>query len=197
MSIRQYRVAEGFLALLVEINDAVPAAVDNDRAQLASQSIVELYCQIFLFLEEFMNFYMTRAVCRQLDSHNEDFRCSFQKSMNNITTSAAALSGALTGHRTTETTPKHQRRSSSEILESHLEQAGKEGTARRHAAQTSLVRQLIWNRRQNREFTENLSISRQEKLDDFHSELQTHLHGAGVGTTREISPVQHGNGKVS
>lgn len=189
-------MAEGFLTLLVEINNAVQTALETDQEDLAGQNIAELYCQIFLFLEEFMNLYITKAACRQLNSHNEDFRFSFQKTMNNVMGCAAALRGTSTKHRKTETGQKRQRRSSSEILESRLEQAGTEGAARRHAAQTTLVRQLIWNMRQNREFIENLSIGREKLLDDFLAELQIHLHPADVGTVRELAPSRDGRGKV-
>jgi len=152
-SLNYYKIAEGLLTCLLEINEAILASIKDLRQHHNSgivQGIAPLYCQIFLFLGEFMDSYVRKGTCRLLNSHNEDFASEFRNLIESVKSTAASLSqqsnqlnGADEPARDTRRT--HVRRSSDLLEAARLSQAGLEGDKRRNASQTKFTRQLIWD----------------------------------------------------
>lgn len=152
-SLNYYKIAEGLLTCLLEINEAILASIRDLRQHPNSgivQGIAPLYCQIFLFLGEFMDSYVRKGTCRLLNSHNEDFASEFRNLIESVKSTAGSLSqqsNQLNGadEPARDTRRAHIRRSSDLLEEARLSQAGLEGDKRRNASQTKFTRQLIWD----------------------------------------------------
>ncbi|KAF3407889.1 hypothetical protein DPV78_000636 [Talaromyces pinophilus] len=167
----QYRVAEAFLKFLARINHAVTSAVQINST---TEMVATLYSQIFLFLGEFLRDYVTKACCRLLYSHNEDFKSNF----NNLVTSVENLATMRL-----ESAPESIDCADSKacvalnhVDHARLEKVGLEGDARRHASQTTTVWQLIWNQRQQKLLNDKLAAEQTRILEAFLASLQAQVH---------------------
>ncbi|KAL1982767.1 hypothetical protein VTN96DRAFT_883 [Rasamsonia emersonii] len=118
-----------------------------------------------------MNLYVAKGMCRQLYSHNEDFQSGLQGLVQNIKDSARAVVRESNGCIIERplTCP------SDALNEVRLKQAGLEGQERQIAAQTTFVRQQIWDARRHINRTKELVTERGSILADLVSSLRSHL----------------------
>ncbi|KAL1967059.1 hypothetical protein VTN77DRAFT_3583 [Rasamsonia byssochlamydoides] len=180
-SSKQYRVAEAFLTSLVEINQAVRSsveAVEFHQGSNVDHCVANLYCQIFLFLGEFMNTYILKGMCRLLYSHNEDFLSNFQSLVQSVKASARAVvreSDGVSNDLPIESKCKHSWLYYEALAESRLNKAGLEGSERKNAGQSVFVRQQIWDARRHLDKNKQLAAERESILADLVSSLPPHL----------------------
>lgn len=161
----QYRVAEAFLKFLARINYAVASAIRLDRS---IEMVAALYGQIFLFLGEFLRDYVTKAQCRLLYSHNEDFKSNFKdliKSVENLAAMRLGSAGCA-----------DDSCAFTDVDHARLEKIGLEGAARKHASQTTTVWQLIWNTRQQKMLNDKLAAEQTRILEAFLASFQALVH---------------------
>ncbi|KAL3706850.1 hypothetical protein TMatcc_007863 [Talaromyces marneffei ATCC 18224] len=170
----QYRVVEAFLKFLARINHAVTSAVQINST---TEVVATLYGQIFLFLGEFLRDYVSKARCRLLYSHNEDFKSNFKNLVTSVENLAAmrlesaAASIDCTGSK-----------AFNYVDHARLEKVGLEGDARRHASQTTTVWQLIWNQRQQKLLNDKLAAEQTRILEAFLASLQAQVHQIEIDT---------------
>lgn len=156
-----YRVAEGFLTCLDQINTAVqkvtksPPRLETERCR----NVATLYSHIYLFLGRFMDFYLGRTVCRLLYSHNENFYHSFRVTAQTINDAAEGISkGQSPDFVYRNTVLKRARYRELPRL------TGLEGSLRDATSQTMHVQQLIWDIQLNKEATQQLAASGTDRL---------------------------------
>lgn len=157
----QYRVAGVFLKFLARINKAVLSASIFDRPR---EFAAALYAQIFLFLGEFMGDYVSKARCRVLSSHNEDFKTNFKNLITCVEDFVATKKNSAYSN------------SCQSREAACLEKVGLEGAARVRASQTTLLRQLIWSVQQKKVANEKLAQGWQRTFDLFLTTLEQRVH---------------------
>lgn len=118
-----------------------------------------------------MNFYVAKGMCRQLYSHNEDFQSGLQGLVQNIKDSARAVVQESNGC----TNDEQGADQSDPLNEVRLKQAGLEGQERQIAAQTTFVRQQIWDSRRHIHKAKQLLAERDSILADLVASLRSHL----------------------
>lgn len=156
-----YRVAEGFLTCLEQINNAVlkvtksPPKSETERGR----NVAALYSHIYLFLGRFMDFYLGRTVCRLLYSHNENFYQNFRITAQTIADAADGISkGQSPDFVYRNTILKRVRCRELPRL------TGLEGSLRDATSQTVHVQQLIWDIQMSKEATQQLAASGTDRL---------------------------------
>ncbi|CRG91387.1 hypothetical protein PISL3812_08435 [Talaromyces islandicus] len=154
----QYRVAGVFLKFLARINKAV-AAFDRPGEFAAA-----LYAQIFLFLGEFMADYVSKARCRVLSSHNEDFKTNFQNLVSCVEDFVATKTNSVYSN------------SCPNLEAPCLDKVGLEGAARVRVSQTTLLRQLIWSVQQKKLTNARLAQGWKRTFDLFLAALEHRVH---------------------
>jgi hypothetical protein len=156
-----YRVAGVFLKFLARINKAVLSASISDRPR---ELAAALYAQIFLFLGEFMADYVSKARCRVLSSHNEDFKTNFINLINCVEDFVATKTSSAYSN-------------SCQNLEAPcLDKVGLEGAARVRVSQTTLLRQLIWSVQQKKLTNAKLAQGWKRTFDLFLAALERRVH---------------------
>lgn len=134
--------------------------------------VATLYGQIFLFLGEFLREYVTKARCRLLHSHNEDFKSNFK----NLVTSVENLAAMRLAAESIDCANSKACVALNHVDHARLEKVGLEGDARRHASQTTTVWQLIWNQRQQKLLNDKLAAEQTRILEAFLASLQAQVH---------------------
>jgi hypothetical protein len=173
----QYRVAEAFLKFLARINHAVTSAVQINST---TEMVATLYGQIFLFLGEFLRDYVSKARCRLLYSHNEDFKSNFKNLVTSVENLAAMrLESAAAS---IDCADSKACVAFNHVDHARLEKVGLEGDARRHASQTTTVWQLIWNQRQQKLLNDKLAAEQTRILEAFLASLQAQVHQIEIDT---------------
>lgn len=162
----QYRVAEAFLKFLARINHAVASAV---RIDCSTELAAALYGQIFLFLGEFLRDYVSKARCRLLYSHNEDFKSNFKNLVTSVENLALMQFGATYVN-------DNSYDSYTCIDNARFEKFGLEGAARRHASQTTTVLRLILDTRKQKILNDKLATDQARILEAFLASLQAQVH---------------------
>jgi hypothetical protein len=207
-SIKQHRVAEGFLTSLAQITKAVRKSSEETQFQSSpdlDRRIATLYSQIFLFLGEFMDLYIAKGMCRQLDSHTEDFLSYFRNLIQSIKSSARAVSADDVNVQPRESKYKLPWQFVA-VNEARLKQVGQEGPERQNAAQSVFVLQQIWDARRHIDMKRELIAERESILADLISSLRAHLpipgetvpdEGVLMAERMESTPDGHSNGMVS
>lgn len=192
----QYRVAEAFLKFLARINCAVAAAVE---AECSTEMVAALYGQIFLFLGEFLREYVSKARCRLLFSHNEDFKSNFKNLVASVENLVAMRRGSTcvgdscVNYASPENNAHHHNN------DARLQKIGLEGAARRHASQTTTVLRLIWNTQQQKRMNGKLAsdqarilgaflASLQAKVDQIHIDGEQFRCEGGIATQAQTRP---------
>jgi hypothetical protein len=166
-------VAEAFLKFLARINHAVASAVQMD---CSTELAAALYGQIFLFLGEFLRDYVSKARCRLLYSHNEDFKSNFKNLVTSVENLAVMrLESACVDNSCTNYTL---------VDNAYFEKIGLEGQARKNASQTTTVLQLIWNTRQQKILNDRLAVGQAKILEEFLASLKAQIHQLDGGECR-------------
>lgn len=125
--------------------------------------MAEIYTLIFLFLNEFMDWYVRRSTCHLLRSHSQDAYAHFHPLVLCIQRRAQTLSGSSDAM---DVDDGWDSAYSPRALweESQLSQVGREGKRRRHAAQNTMTRRLIWDIQQDAEKRDQLRETRDQLL---------------------------------
>lgn len=125
--------------------------------------MAEIYTLIFLFLNEFMDWYVRRSTCHLLRSHSQDVYSHFHPLVLCIQRQARLLSGSSDAM---DVDDGWDSAYSPRALweESQLSQVGREGKRRRHAAQNTMTRRLIWDIQQDAEKRDQLRETRDQLL---------------------------------
>jgi hypothetical protein len=136
------------------------ASISDRPRELAAA----LYAQIFLFLGEFMADYVSKARCRVLSSHNEDFKTNFINLINCVEDFVATKTSSAYSN-------------SCQNLEAPcLDKVGLEGAARVRVSQTTLLRQLIWSVQQKKLTNAKLAQGWKRTFDLFLAALERRVH---------------------
>lgn len=123
-----------------------------------------LYAQIFLFFGEFMADYVSKARCRVLASHNEDFKSNFQNLVCCVEEFVANKTNSVFAN------------SCPNLEAACLDKVGLEGAARVRVSQTTLLRQLIWSVQQKKLINAKLAQGWKKTFDDFLAALERRVH---------------------
>jgi hypothetical protein len=142
--------------------------------------VATLYGQVFLFLGEFLRDYVSKARCRLLYSHNEDFKSNFKNLVTSVENLAAMrLESAAAS---IDCADSQACAAFNHVNHARLEKVGLEGDARRHASQTTTVWQLIWNQRQQKLLNDKLAAEQTRILEAFLASLQAQVHQVEIDT---------------
>ncbi|KAJ5915231.1 hypothetical protein N7454_011126 [Penicillium verhagenii] len=155
------RVLEGLLTALNNITSAIRPPADLNASH--KEPVAEIYTLIFLFLNEFMDWYVRRSTCHLLRSHSQDAYAHFHPLVICIQRQAQDLSGP-TDVMDIEDGWDSAYSPRSLWEESQLSQVGREGKRRRHAAQNTMTRRLIWDIQQDAEKRDRLRETRDQLL---------------------------------
>lgn len=135
--------------------------------------VATLYGQIFLFLGEFLRDYVSKARCRLLYSHNEDFKSNFK----NLVTSVENLAAMRLGSAAEPIDCADFKACAAyHVDHARLEKVGLEGDARRHASQTTTVWQLILNQQQQKLQNDKLAAEQTRIVEAFLASLRAQVH---------------------
>ncbi|KAJ5765084.1 hypothetical protein N7520_004643 [Penicillium odoratum] len=155
------RVLEGLLTALNNITSAIKAPAELNASHRGP--VAEIYTLIFLFLNEFMDWYVRRSTCHLLRSHSQDAYAHFHPLVKCIQRQAQDLSGPSDAMDVDESWDSaYSPRALWE--ESQLSQVGREGKRRRHAAQNTMTRRLIWDIQEDAEKRDQLRKTRDQLL---------------------------------
>ncbi|KAJ5814228.1 uncharacterized protein N7503_000978 [Penicillium pulvis] len=156
-----HRILEGLLTALNNITSAINPPADLNASH--REAVAEIYTLIFLFLNEFMDWYVRRSTCHLLRSHSQDVYSHFHPLVLCIQRQARLLSGSSDAM---DVDDGWDSAYSPRALweESQLSQVGREGKRRRHAAQNTMTRRLIWDIQQDAEKRDQLRETRDQLL---------------------------------
>ncbi|KAJ5281660.1 hypothetical protein N7478_007032 [Penicillium angulare] len=155
------RVLEGLLAALTNIHSAIEVPKELNTSH--REPIAKIYALIFLFFNEFMDWFVRRSTCHLLRSHSQDAHADFHPLVTCIQREAQEISASPEAMDVDDVydyayTPRAL------WEESQLSQVGREGEPRRHAAQNTMTRRLIWDIQQDADQRDRLRETRDQFL---------------------------------
>ena len=150
--------------------EAIPSA--------AVDVVAGIYALVFFFLTEFMDWYVRRSTCQLLRNHSQDTYAEFHPLVNCIQRQARALS------RPSDAMDIDEQRDSTyspQALweESQMSQVGCQGERRRHAAQNTMTRRLIWDIQQDSEKRARLRETRDQLLAQMLDSVSSQVRSVG------------------
>ncbi|KAJ5569813.1 uncharacterized protein N7459_009243 [Penicillium hispanicum] len=167
------RVMEGLITALLNIQNAL-APLAEDLGSTSVEAIARIYALIFFFLADFMDWYVRKSTCHLLKSHNQDAYAAFHPFVNCIQRQARDLSASSDAMDVDE--PRDSTYSPKALWEeSQISQVGRQGEARRHAAQNTMTRRLIWDIQQDSEKRDRLRETRDQLLAQMLSSVDGQL----------------------
>ncbi|KAJ5907453.1 hypothetical protein N7495_000135 [Penicillium taxi] len=167
---------EGLITALLDMDIAVQAMRGN-KDPVPVESVAKVYSLIYLFLTEFMDWYVRRSTCQLLNSHGQDTYSVFRPLASCIQRQATTLTAPADAMDLNSDEPVYSPRALWE--ESQLSQLGRVGDDRRHAAQNTMTRRLIWDIQQDAEKRSRLREMRDHLLTDLQAAVGPQLHPIG------------------
>lgn len=137
------------------------------------EPIARTYALIFLCLTEFMDWYVRRSTCHLLKSHTQDAYADFHPLVSCIQRQARIFNGPDEMDIDDDCDSAYSPRSLWE--ESQLDQVGRHGERRRHAAQNTMTRRLIWDIQQDAEKRDRLRQTRDQLLSQVLGAVDSKL----------------------
>ncbi|KAJ5725658.1 uncharacterized protein N7483_007015 [Penicillium malachiteum] len=176
------RVLEGLLSALINISSAIEIPLELNASH--REPVAKIYALILLFLNEFMDWYVRRSTCHLLRSHSQDAYADFHPLVTCIQRQAQVLS-VTPGSMDIDDGCDYAYTPRALWEESQLSQVGREGEPRRHAAQNTMTRRLIWDIQQDAEKRDRLRETRDQLIRQM---LQN--------TTEQLRPVQEQSNSI-
>ena len=172
---------EGLVTALLNIHSALKAPGGPTSVQV--EPVARVYALIFLFLTEFMDWYVRRSTCHLLKSHSQDVYAALHPLVTCIQRSAKGLSGPPEAMDVDDGCDSAY---SPQALweESELSQVGRQGDRRRNAAQNTMTRRLIWEIQQDAE--------KRTRLRETRDQLLSQVLNAARGRLRPASEQSNG-----
>lgn len=173
---------EGLLTAMLNIQGALVHLAD-DITSATVEAIARIYAPVFFFLTEFMDWYVRRSACQLLKSHSQDVYSEFHPFINCIQRQAMGLSVIA------DAMDLDEQRDSSHSprtlwVESQISQVGCQGERRRHAAQNTMTRRLIWDIQQDAE--------NRARLRETRDQLLAQMLSSASGQIRSVSEQNSG-----
>ena len=164
---------EGLFTAMLNIHTAL-VQLAEDITSASVEAIARIYALVFFFLADFMDWYVRRSTCQLLKSHSQDVYAQFHPFIRCIQRQVKDLSA------NSDVMDLDEQRDSAyspQALweESQINQVGCQGDRRRHAAQNTMTRRLIWDIQQDSENRARLRETRAQLLAQMLSSASAQI----------------------